>query len=253
MTYPRSFFARSAVREEPGHCFVIMPFAPEYRIVYDSIAEAVENEEVGFSCTRADEIYNAHIIDNILREMARASIVVADLSGRNPNVFYELGIAHMSKDEDRIVLLAQNMDDVPFDLREYRCIPYSLDEAGLRRLRREITDTVRGIAGSAYRIRLARGGRCETPAQFPGHDRYLYSIALSDAMIGMDFIECRLLVRRHGIGEDAEVVEDRARGLARGESIPIEGTCWWLRLDAVGADGAMLTVAREVPNSCVTA
>lgn len=180
-------------------------------------------------------------------------MVVADLSGRNPNVFYELGIAHMSKDEDRIVLLTQSMDDVPFDLRQYRCIPYSMDEAGLRRLRREITDTVRQVAGSAYRIRLMRGGSFETPAQFPGHDRSLYSIALSDTMIGMDFIKCRLLVRRHGIGEDAAVVEDGARGLARGDSIPIEGTCWWLRLDAVGADSALLTVAREVPDSCVPA
>lgn len=52
----------------------------------------------------------------------RSRIVVCDCTGRNPNVFYEAGIAHTLGRE--VILITQNGHDIPFDLRHLRYIPY---------------------------------------------------------------------------------------------------------------------------------
>ena len=66
----------------------------------------------------------------------RADLIVADLTGQNANVFYEMGFAHaLNKDT---ILLTQTIGDVPFDLRQRRLVEYAPDKAGQRALRRAI-------------------------------------------------------------------------------------------------------------------
>jgi hypothetical protein len=60
--------------------------------------------------------------------------VVADITGRNPNVFYELGIAHTYG--QRVVLLAQGTEDIPFDLQRFRHILYEDNSDGYKALER---------------------------------------------------------------------------------------------------------------------
>jgi hypothetical protein len=75
----------------------------------------------------------------VLHELRRAAVVVADLSGHNPNVFYELGIAHQIRGAERVVLLTQAVDGkAAYDVHQYRQFEYSHTRVGLARLREEL-------------------------------------------------------------------------------------------------------------------
>lgn len=118
-----------------------MPFAEGFLPVYESIKNTLS--ELGMSSKRSDEIYSsAPILTDILTGIAKANLIVADLSGRNPNVLYELGIAHMHKDNARVILLANNKDDIPFDIAHLRVILYEPTEQGYLLLRDALKRTV---------------------------------------------------------------------------------------------------------------
>lgn len=122
------------------YCFVIMPFAKSYNKIYNKIKTVLEDN--GRVCVRADEIYQTKEILNIIFEhMHRAELIIADLTDKNPNVFYELGYAH-SMDKNTI-LLTQNIDDVPFDLRNRQLIEYTNSESGLKKLSEAIMKYLR--------------------------------------------------------------------------------------------------------------
>ncbi|MCW7471761.1 hypothetical protein [Leptospira kanakyensis] len=103
-------------------CFVIMPFGGYLDDYYQSIyCPAIQNE--GLKPHRADDLYRpSTIVTDIWHYTKRSKIILADLTHKNPNVFYELGLAHaLAKPA---ILLAESMDDVPFDLRALRVLVY---------------------------------------------------------------------------------------------------------------------------------
>ncbi|MEM1054038.1 MAG: hypothetical protein AAGI52_00820 [Bacteroidota bacterium] len=104
------------------YCFVLMPFRKEFDDIYQkSIRPSAEAS--GLTCRRADEIFtNKIIMGDIWNSIQKSGIIVADLTTRNPNVMYELGLAHAMW--RRTILISQNVDDVPFDLRNLRIISY---------------------------------------------------------------------------------------------------------------------------------
>lgn len=106
---------------EPDLVAVMMPFDASFGPVYGALKEAIESQ--GLRSARADDIWeNHHIMDDVLSLIWRARVVVADLSGKNPNVFYEAGIAHtLGRD---VIQIAQSLEDVPFDLRSIRTLTY---------------------------------------------------------------------------------------------------------------------------------
>ena len=67
--------------------------------------------------------------------------VIADCTGRNPNVFYEIGIAHTLG--RKTVLIAQQIDDIPFDVRHIRSIIYEYTPRGVREFEKKLEDTLR--------------------------------------------------------------------------------------------------------------
>jgi hypothetical protein len=102
-------------------CFVLMPFDEKFYPIYEKIKEVVE--ELGLICKRADEIFNTKpVIEDICHSIQKSRILIADLTGRNPNVFYELGFAHAKN--KKVILITQDINDVPFDVKHYRCIVY---------------------------------------------------------------------------------------------------------------------------------
>jgi len=111
------------VQEKPRSVFVIMPFADEFDDVYELGIKA-SVEALGWECQRADEvIHNRDIMCKVCQGIRQARLVVVDLTGQNANVFYELGMAHaLEKD---VILLAQDIGDVPFDLRQMNIIEYT--------------------------------------------------------------------------------------------------------------------------------
>lgn len=108
---------------QPGLCFVLMQFGGRFDQLYDSIIKPTV-EAQGLTCLRADEIYtDKSIVSDIWDSIQRAEIIIADITGKNPNVLYELGLAHSLW--RKTILITQNMSDVPFDLRQLRIITYS--------------------------------------------------------------------------------------------------------------------------------
>ncbi|HEX3653629.1 MAG TPA: hypothetical protein VHU18_12480 [Rhizomicrobium sp.] len=99
----------------------MMPFDAGFNSVYDSIRQAADGS--GLRCRRADDIWeNAAIIQDVVALIDRSRIVVCDCTARNPNIFYEAGIAHTLGRE--VILITQSEHDIPFDLRHLRYIRY---------------------------------------------------------------------------------------------------------------------------------
>jgi hypothetical protein len=99
------------------------------------------------TCHRADtETRPGDIIEHIVKNLVDADIVIADLSGRNPNVFYELGVRHAVG--VGTILVADSLADIPFDLRTQRAIPYRYDPSGMLRFRDALRQAIHGILSS---------------------------------------------------------------------------------------------------------
>lgn len=122
--------ARKKTTTPKAYCFVLMPFDSAFDDVYQlGIKEACS--EVGAFCERVDEqIFHESILDRIYNQIAKSDVVIADMTGRNANVFYEVGYAHaLGK---RTILLTKKADDIPFDLKHFPHIVYGNSIAALR-------------------------------------------------------------------------------------------------------------------------
>lgn len=100
---------------------VMTPFAPPFEAVYESIAHA--GSSIGMRTLRAKDIWeHSSVIQDVFSLIYRAHIVVCDFSEKNPNVFYEAGIAHtLGK---HVIPITQNPADIPFDLQHHRYFRY---------------------------------------------------------------------------------------------------------------------------------
>jgi hypothetical protein len=108
-------------------CLVMMPFAEPHGAYYDQIYKPAI-EKAGLRPMRADvEIFGAgKITDQVWQGIKAAKILVAELTTRNPNVFYELGVAHALRKP--VILIGSNENDVPFDLRNIKVIYYDVSD-----------------------------------------------------------------------------------------------------------------------------
>lgn len=99
--------------------FVLTPFHSRYEETYDWISKICS--KVGLNCSRGDEEFiRGGVLSHIIKEIAEASIIIANIDGRNPNVFYEMGIAH-ALDKD-VIIISSSVNGVPFDLSSQRLI-----------------------------------------------------------------------------------------------------------------------------------
>ena len=147
MTPPQSEQNPDTPSERPGSpkgVFVAIPSGKKFKSIYrDLINEPLEN--AGFRVTRAQDLSSArNILQDIIQGIERADVVVADLTGLNPNVFYEVGVAHAL--QKPVILLTQDIDKLPFDLQQYRTIPYSTKFDKAQRLADELTHLASRVA-----------------------------------------------------------------------------------------------------------
>src|SRR5215467_3614767 len=107
-------------------CFVMMPFGPQFDRYYRNIfVPAIDHS--GLTPVRGDSIFGpSAIVKDIWQLLKESTMALADLTGRNPNVFYELGLAHAIGKP--VILVTSNRDDVPFDLQGLRVIVYDKDD-----------------------------------------------------------------------------------------------------------------------------
>lgn len=108
-------------------CFVMQPFAAPLGDYYEKIYKPAI-EKAGLRPVRADaEIFaTGKIMDQVWSGINAAKVLVAELTSRNPNVFYELGLAHAMKKP--VVLVSAKEEDVPFDLQHIRVIYYDMSD-----------------------------------------------------------------------------------------------------------------------------
>ncbi len=130
------------VREFLDTCFVMMPFGNWFDRYYQDIyVPAIK--EAGLEPIRADELFSTgSVMEQIWEQIGKARVLLADLSGKNANVFYELGLAHAA--QKPVVFTASTVDDVPFDLRHLRVVLYETRETEwAMKLRKLITEYLR--------------------------------------------------------------------------------------------------------------
>ncbi|WP_462156087.1 hypothetical protein [Pseudoalteromonas piscicida] len=121
--------------------FVLMPFSAELQEVYEYLIK--EGLKQFFEVKRADDIRSqGSILKDIVQGIESSDLILADLTDSNPNVYYELGIAHSL--QKKVILITQSIDDLPFDLRSYRVIPYTVHFTKMNEAKQELKDLAEG-------------------------------------------------------------------------------------------------------------
>ncbi|WP_430245061.1 hypothetical protein [Neorhizobium sp. DAR64861/K0K2] len=128
--------------QDPNLVSVMMPFSPQFARVFDAIKNAARS--AGLQCLRVDDIWqDSVLVQDIFSLIVRSRIVVCDFSGKNPNVFYEAGIAHtLGK---LVVPITQSGGDVPADLRHHRYLEYLNNGEGLADLEKQLSTRLTGV------------------------------------------------------------------------------------------------------------
>lgn len=142
--------------EIKNECFVIMPFQAKFDVIYeDVIAPAIR--EAGLNVLRGDEVYGTQrVMEDVWKGIREARIVLAELTGRNANVLYELGLAHAIGKE--VIIIVNAARDVPFDLRDIRCIVYETSHPRWgEKLGQRITVTIKNVLAGGQAKPLLSG------------------------------------------------------------------------------------------------
>ena len=109
--------------------FIVMQFTDEYNDLYTEVIKPVV-EDFGFECERADEAHTTNpILQDIIQSIRESSVIIADITPNNPNVFYEVGYAHASN-KSTILLCDRKRDKLPFDISGFRTLFYDNTIAG---------------------------------------------------------------------------------------------------------------------------
>jgi len=138
-------FANYKVSSSRPKAFVAMQFSEPYNEVYRDAVEPLV-KEIGFDTLRVDDVYGPGIIINdIINNLSEASIVIAEISEKNANVYYELGLAHALGKPT--VLMAAKGTSLPFDVGPHRCIFYENTIPGRNKLQESLKRSLMGILG----------------------------------------------------------------------------------------------------------
>jgi hypothetical protein len=120
---------------------------PDLKPIYEDHIKKVA-AEIGLDAGRADDFFlNGSIITDIWSAINAAKFIIADCTGRNPNVFYEIGVAHaIGKDT---ILISKSIEDVPFDLRHLRVIIYEYTPRSIITFENTLKNTISSMLKAA--------------------------------------------------------------------------------------------------------
>jgi hypothetical protein len=127
--------------------FVLMPFTENMRPVFTDHIQPL-CQKLDLTCKRGDDFFSAgKIMSEVWSAIYHARVCIADCTGRNPNVFYELGAAHMLG--RKTIPIAQSIDDIPFDIRDFRTIIYSYTPQGMIKFEADLVNTLNAVLSTA--------------------------------------------------------------------------------------------------------
>jgi len=135
---------------DEGMCFIVMPFGESsLGIVYEDFVKPILADQCKLRPERGDDVFGSNVImEDITKSIRRARLIIADLTGRNPNVFYEVGIAHALNKQ--VLLMTQSIDDVPFDLRHRRALVYEYSPRGCKKLEKDLYENVQNMLSQRH-------------------------------------------------------------------------------------------------------
>jgi len=140
-------FGPASYKIDQRLAFVLMPFEKDLTDIYNTFVKpTVESQEFVLVCRRADDVKsNRAVIQDIWKSICESRLVIADLSGLNSNVMYELGIAHTVGKET--ILIYQHADELrfPFDLAHIRRIEYVNNAIGGKKLVDDLRATLAAV------------------------------------------------------------------------------------------------------------
>lgn len=132
------------VKPQKPRAFIVMQFSQEYNELYSEVIKPT-CEEFDFECVRGDDIYNnGLIIEDIAREIRGASVVIADITPNNPNVFYEVGFSH-GQNKPTILLSERKREKLPFDVSGFRTLYYDNTIGGKATIQSRLREHLRNI------------------------------------------------------------------------------------------------------------
>jgi hypothetical protein len=130
-------FTDFEVRSSESRVFVVMQFGEPYDSLYREVIKPV-SQEMGFKAVRGDDVFRPGIIlQDIWRDIVSSDVIIAEITPANPNVFYELGLAH-AMGKQTVLLANRQIDKLPFDVSGYRVIFYDDTIGGKRDVERTL-------------------------------------------------------------------------------------------------------------------
>lgn len=115
-----------------------MPFSDSFRDVYRYGIKGAADDAEAYAERLDEQMFDEGMLDRIFNQISKADLIVADMTGQNPNVFYEVGYAHAL---GKIVLLiTQSSTDIPFDLRHR---PHIIYDGSIETLRPQLTEKIK--------------------------------------------------------------------------------------------------------------
>lgn len=121
-----------------------MPFGIKSSDKIYKLAKGLLEKECKLRCERGDDALGSNVVvDDILNSIRKALLLIADLTGWNPNVMWE--IAHAQSLSVPFLLIAQSSGEIPFVLRHHRVLFYKNTRKGRRKLRKKLFKTVQKI------------------------------------------------------------------------------------------------------------
>lgn len=143
-------FENIRIEKARPKAFLIMSFASELDFVHQVIAKTVESFDI--DCVRADQIaVSRPVMDDVKTQIAEADVIIVDFTGKNPNVYYEAGLADAWK--KNWIVLTQSSDDLTFDVRHIRSIRYSNKMGADKKLE---VDLIKAFEALGYRRSMPR-------------------------------------------------------------------------------------------------
>lgn len=138
------------ISEKKPTVFAIMKFEHDFDTLYEEVIKT-QCDRLGFKATRADEVYtSSSIIQDIVREISSAAIIIADITMDNPNVFYELGYAHALQKPTILLADIGKRDRLPFDISGYRTIFYSNTIGGKKEVEKKLEKFIKNITETYF-------------------------------------------------------------------------------------------------------
>lgn len=131
--------------EHEKQCFVIMPFKEKFDELFEfGIKPAVKSKN--YQCVRMDQVAGTiNLIRGMIHNIYVSKVIIADLTDKNANVFYELGIAHSIPVPDKTIMISEQDEEIPFDIGPFQVLKYKKSFKGITDLRHGIIKRIEFI------------------------------------------------------------------------------------------------------------